>query len=81
MYRKQKSVIIGRNRQSMVVTNQNYFEYSKVLRLEVTDRCIERGVRLNAAEHKNEFYTNQMKPILYVMRIFAIFPVELSSGR
>jgi hypothetical protein len=80
MYRKDNSVFQGTNRQRMVEMNQNRFQCSKVLHLEETGRFMERDVRLNDSENKTEFYTNQMKPILDVMRIFAIFPVELSLG-
>lgn len=81
MYRREESVIIGRNRPSMAAMNKIYFENLKVLRFEVVDRSVKRGVTLDTAENKDELYPHQMKPILVVMRIFSIFPVELSSGR
>ncbi|KDR17938.1 hypothetical protein L798_08152 [Zootermopsis nevadensis] len=79
MYRREESVIIGRNRPSMAAMNKIYFENLKVLRFEVVDRSVKRGVTLDTAENKDELYPHQMKPILVVMRIFSIFPVELSS--
>jgi hypothetical protein len=72
-YRLQKYSIYGD-------LNQNYFPYSRQLHLDVTKKYIKHDVPLNNAEYRHELYNHQMKPILVVMRIFGIFPVEMLSG-
>jgi hypothetical protein len=80
IYRRENRVGTNRNIRTAVTMIQNYFPYSKQLHLDVTNKYVKRDIPLNNAEYKHELFNYQMKPILNVMRLFGIFPVEFISG-
>jgi hypothetical protein len=76
---REKSMVYS-NIQSIVTMNQNYFPYSRKLHLDATDKYVKPDAHVNNEEYGHELYNHQIKPILVLMRIFGIFPVEMLSG-